>query len=52
MRRIVAALTPSELEDQALAAALTRMLDRLAEQTGLHTELHVDDTTPGASHRD
>lgn len=46
VRRIVAALTPSELEDQALAAALTRMLDRLAEQTGLHTELHVDDTLP------
>lgn len=44
VRRIVAALAPAELESQALAAALTRMLDRLHEQTGLATELHADDT--------
>lgn len=46
VRRIVAALTPAELEEDALAAALQRMLDRLHEETALQTELHVDDTLP------
>lgn len=46
VRRIVAALAPAELEDDALAAALQRMLDRLHEETGLQTELHVDNTLP------
>lgn len=46
VRRIVAALTPAQLEDDALPAALQRMLDRLHEETGLHAELHVDDTLP------
>lgn len=46
VRRIVAALAPAELEDDALAAALQRMLDRLHEATGLQAELHVDDTVP------
>lgn len=46
VRRIVAALAPSELEDGALAAALGRMLDRLRAETGLATELRVDDTVP------
>lgn len=45
VRRIVAALAPSELDD-ALAAALARMLDRLHEQAGIETELHVDETLP------
>lgn len=46
VRRIVAALTPAELEDGALAAALTRMLERLRAETGLAAELRVDDTVP------
>ncbi|MBX3194299.1 MAG: sensor histidine kinase [Microbacteriaceae bacterium] len=46
VRRIVAALAPAELEDNALAAALRRMLDRAQEETGLHTELHVDEGLP------
>lgn len=46
VRRIVAELTPSELEDNALAAALTRMLRRFEEETGVSTILHVDDTLP------
>lgn len=46
VRRIVAALTPAELEEDALAAALQRMLDRLREETGMQAELHVDDTLP------
>lgn len=46
VRRIVAALAPAQLEEDALPAALQRMLDRLHEETGLHTELHVDDTLP------
>ncbi|HIY66106.1 MAG TPA: sensor histidine kinase, partial [Candidatus Agrococcus pullicola] len=49
IRRIIAALTPSDLDDNALAAALARMLDRLAEQAGVRTELHVDDTLPELS---
>lgn len=46
VRRIVAALAPSELDEDALAAALTRMLGRLRDETGITTELHVDDTLP------
>lgn len=46
VRRIVAELTPSELEDNALAAALSRMLQRFEEQTGATTTLHVDDSLP------
>ena len=46
VRRIVAALAPNELEDDALAAALTRMLGQLREQTGVETRLHVDRTVP------
>ncbi|MCP2283278.1 Signal transduction histidine kinase [Promicromonospora umidemergens] len=46
VRRIVAALAPSELEDDALAAALRRMLDRLRAETGLTADLRVDDTVP------
>lgn len=45
-RRIVNALMPAELEGSALADALRRMLDRLAEETGIRAELHVDDTVP------
>lgn len=46
VRRIVAALAPSELGEDALAAALARMLGRLHDETGIETELHVDDTVP------
>lgn len=46
VRRIVAELTPSELEDSALAAALERMLARFREETGITTDLHVDDRMP------
>ncbi|GAA5145355.1 sensor histidine kinase [Microbacterium pseudoresistens] len=46
VRRIVAALAPAELEDDALAAALRRMLDRAHDEVGLQAELHVDDTLP------
>ncbi|MFD0557011.1 signal transduction histidine kinase [Stackebrandtia endophytica] len=45
VRRIVTALAPTELDD-ALATALTRMLDRLREQTGIATEVHVDESLP------
>ena len=46
VRRIVAALAPAELDDDALAAALQRMLDRIRDENGLQGELHVDDSTP------
>lgn len=46
VRRIVAALAPAELEDDALAAALQRMLDRARDEAGLQVELHVDDSLP------
>ncbi|WP_282846350.1 sensor histidine kinase [Microbacterium oxydans] len=46
VRRIVAALTPAELDENALAAALRRMLDRAHEEAGLQVELHVDDSVP------
>lgn len=46
VRRIVAALVPAELEDEALAAALRRMLDRTHNEVGLQTELYVDDALP------
>lgn len=41
-RRVVAALTPADLAESGLVAALTRVLDRFADETGLHTELHLD----------
>lgn len=46
VRRIVAALAPSELEDDALAAALRRILDRTHDETGVQVELHVDGSLP------
>lgn len=46
VRRIVAALAPAALDDDALAAALQRMLDRAHDETGLHGELQVDDSLP------
>lgn len=46
VRRIVAALVPAELENGALPAALQRMLDRSHEETGVQTDLRVDDSLP------
>jgi signal transduction histidine kinase len=46
VRRIVADLAPAELEEDALAAALRRMLDRAHEEAGLQVELHVDTALP------
>ncbi|WP_405218769.1 sensor histidine kinase [Agrococcus sp. Ld7] len=45
VRRIVAALAPSELDD-ALAAALERMLARMRDETGVRSEVHVDGSLP------
>lgn len=45
-RRIVDAMTPAELEGSALGDALRRMLDRLQEETGIRTDLHIDDSVP------
>ncbi|WP_424937582.1 sensor histidine kinase, partial [Arenibacterium sp. S380] len=44
LRRIVAALAPSELDDAALAGALGRMLDALRQDTGISTALAIDET--------
>lgn len=46
IRRIVNALMPLELEGSPLADAISRMLDRLAAETGIRTELHADDSIP------
>lgn len=46
VRRIIAALAPVELEDDALAAALGRMLDRVRDEASLAAELHVDQSLP------
>lgn len=46
LRRIIAALAPAELEDQALAGALGRMLEKLGEETGIRTELRADADVP------
>lgn len=46
VRRIVNALSPADLDESALAAALGRMLERLGAETGIRTELHSDNTLP------
>lgn len=40
-RRVVHALTPAQLEDAPLPAAVRRLLERLASETGLRTDLEV-----------
>ncbi|HET8927881.1 MAG TPA: sensor histidine kinase [Microbacterium sp.] len=45
-RRIVNAMTPAELEGSALGDALRRMLTRMQEETGIRTDLHIDDSVP------
>lgn len=46
VRRIVAALAPADLEDGALASALARMLNRLAAESGLKTEVRIEAGLP------
>ncbi|MBD7958140.1 sensor histidine kinase [Microbacterium sp. Sa4CUA7] len=45
-RRIVNDLTPSELEGSALGDALRRMLERLTEETGIRTDVRIDESVP------
>lgn len=49
VRRIVAALAPTELEDHALGEALRRIVDRFRQDTGLRIELNIDATVPALS---
>jgi len=46
VRRIVAALTPAQLEEGALVTSMRRMLERLADETGIRTELDADEQLP------
>lgn len=46
VRRIIAALAPSELDDHGLATALQGMLDRLTATTQIRTELRTDAALP------
>ncbi|UJP10378.1 sensor histidine kinase [Microbacterium sp. KUDC0406] len=46
LRRIVASLAPTELEDSALAGALERMLDTLRTDAGIDTALQVSEPMP------
>lgn len=46
VRRIVAALAPAELEDDALTAALRRQLGRLHDESGVEVSLQVNPTLP------
>lgn len=54
VRRIIAALTPAELEDGALEGALARLLERFTQEnnavfgraTPIQVALHVDPATP------
>lgn len=48
-RRIVNAMAPAELEGSALGDALRRMLARLEEDTGIRTELRIDEGMPALS---
>lgn len=45
-RRIVNAMMPAELEGSALGEALRRMLSRMQDESGIRTELHVDESFP------
>lgn len=46
VRRIVAALTPAELDHDALATALARLTQRLHEETGVEVAIHTDAALP------
>lgn len=45
-RRIVNAMAPAELEGSALGDALRRLLTRLHAETGIRTDLSIDDSVP------
>lgn len=49
VRRIIAALAPAELEENVLAEALERMLERAQQEAGVRCELHVDESLPQLS---
>ena len=49
VRRIIAALAPAELEEDVLAEALERMLERTKREAGVRCELHVDESLPQLS---
>ncbi|MGO2860369.1 MAG: sensor histidine kinase [Brevibacterium sp.] len=46
VRRIIAALAPTELEDGALTAAIRRLLTRLEADTDIRGQVEVDETLP------
>lgn len=46
IRRIIADLAPAELDENVLAEALQRMLERTQHEAGLRTELHIDESLP------
>src|SRR5690625_4156070 len=46
VRRIIAALAPSDLDDHGLATALQGMLDRITATTQIRTELRTDTSLP------
>lgn len=46
VRRIIAALSPAELDDDALGAALRRLLVSFGAETGIRAEIHIDDSLP------
>ncbi|MGH3425654.1 MAG: sensor histidine kinase, partial [Nocardioidaceae bacterium] len=48
-RRVVHALAPAALEQAPLAAAVDRLLDRLAAQTGIATAMRVDGEPHGTT---
>ncbi|RLK52158.1 sensor histidine kinase [Microbacterium telephonicum] len=48
-RRIVNAMAPTELEGSALGDALRRMLAQLEEDTGIRTDLRIDEGLPALS---
>lgn len=48
-RRVVHALAPAALEHAPLAAAVNRLLDRLAEQSAIVTDMRVDGEPRGTS---
>ncbi|WP_370894251.1 sensor histidine kinase [Janibacter sp. GXQ6167] len=45
-RRVVGALAPSQLDDDSLVAALRRLVDRLADETGIEADVVVGGPLP------
>lgn len=46
LRRIIAALAPAELDSQALAGALSRILDNFAVDSGVRTRIDIEPGLP------